>query len=149
MISDKGVPVSLDGHKIYDPNFTPLSTNPRELYRFSEFNHRGTGGDVYFGENIVTSYFEVRQALSGKSLFVGQVEVKNVLDLTDSKILKQMGIYQKKLTEVTPDGYSPAEIAKRNAIDAYTNSIANQAYSKNYSSLSITVVVILVQPITV
>ena len=49
VISDKGVPVSLDGHKIYDPNFTPLSTNPRALYRFSDFNHRPTGGDVYFG----------------------------------------------------------------------------------------------------
>lgn len=54
-------------------------------------------GDVYFGENIATSYFEVRQAVNGKSLFVGQVEVKNMLDLTDPKILKQMGIDQKKL----------------------------------------------------
>ncbi|RLZ08822.1 filamentous hemagglutinin N-terminal domain-containing protein [Acinetobacter sp. 2JN-4] len=135
IISDKGVPVSLDGHKIYDPNFAPLSTNPKAQYRFSDFNHRPTGGDVYFGENIVTSYFEVRQAVNGKSLFVGQVEVKNVLDLTDPKILKQMGIDQKKLTEIAPDGMTKSELARKDAIYAYTNSIANQAYDKGYSGI--------------
>ena len=31
IISDKGIPVTLDGHKIYDPQFTPLSTNPEQL----------------------------------------------------------------------------------------------------------------------
>ncbi|WPP80494.1 MULTISPECIES: DUF637 domain-containing protein [Acinetobacter] len=135
IISDKGIAVNLDGHKIYDPQFTPLSTNPRALYRFSDFNHRSTGGDIYFGENIATSYFEVRQAVNGKSLFVGQVEVKNMLDLTDPKILKQMGIDQKKLTEIAPDGYSNAEKAKKEAIYAYTNRIANQAYDKGYTGI--------------
>lgn len=135
IISDKGIAVNLDGHKIYDPQFNPLSTNPRALYRFSDFNHRSTSGDIYFGENIATSYFEVRQAVNGKSLFVGQVEVKNMLDLTDPKILKQMGIDQKKLTEIAPDGYSNAEKAKKEAIYAYTNRIANQAYDKGYTGI--------------
>lgn len=135
IISDKGIPVTLDGHKIYDPTYSPLSTNPYEIYRFSDKNYRPTGGDVYFGENIATSYFEVRQAVNGKSLFVGQVEVKNVLDLTDPKILKQMGIDQKKLTAVVPDGSSSLEKAKKEAIYAYTNSIANQAYDKGYTGI--------------
>lgn len=135
IISDKGIPVTLDGHKIYDPQFAPLSTNPTATYRFSDPVHRKTGGDVYFGENIVTSYFEVRQAVNGKSLFVGQVEVKNMLDLTDAKILKQMGIDQKKLSEVAPDGTTKAEINKKDAIYAYTNKIANQAYDNGYSGI--------------
>ena len=135
IISDKGIAVNLDGHKIYDPTYSPLSTNPYEIYRFSDKNYRPTGGDVYFGENIATSYFEVRQAVNGKSLFVGQVEVKNVLDLTDPKILKQMGIDQKKLTAVVPDGSSSLEKAKKEAIYAYTNSIANQAYDKGYTGI--------------
>ncbi|MFP0751947.1 DUF637 domain-containing protein [Acinetobacter baumannii] len=129
IISDKGIPVTLDGHKIYDPQFTPLSTNPGATYRFSDPTHRKTGGDVYFGENIATSYFEVRQAVNGKSLFVGQVEVKNMLDLTDPKILKQMGIDQKKLTQIVNTS------TEQDFVYAYTNKIANQAYDKGYSGI--------------
>lgn len=95
MISDKGVPVNLDRHKIYDPTYAALGSKPETQYRFSDPTHRTMDGDIYFGENIAIWYFEVRQAVSGKSLFVGQVEVENVLDLTDPKILKQMGIDQK------------------------------------------------------
>ncbi|MFC0350698.1 hypothetical protein [Undibacterium danionis] len=50
----------MDGHKIYDPNFNPLSANPSATYRLSDPAHRPTGADVYFGENVSTSYFEVR-----------------------------------------------------------------------------------------
>jgi filamentous hemagglutinin len=68
-------------------------------------------------------------------LFVGQEKLKNMLDLTDPKILKEMGIDQKKLTEAVPDGTTKAEIAKKNAIYAYTNNIANQAYAKGYTGI--------------
>ncbi|ENX35546.1 hypothetical protein F889_01215 [Acinetobacter colistiniresistens] len=68
-------------------------------------------------------------------MFVGQVEVKNMLDLTDPKVLKQMGIDQKKLMEAVPDGITKAEIAKKDAIYAYTNNIANQAYAKGYTGI--------------
>ncbi|NNP76179.1 hemagglutinin [Acinetobacter sp. Ac_3412] len=135
IISNKGVPTTLDGHKIYDPEFAPLGSNEKATYRFSDPVYRkefgGTGGDVYFGENIATSYFEVRQAIGGKSLFVGQVEVKNMLDLTDPKILKQMGIDQKKLTQKIDD----ANEAQKASIYAYTNNIANQAYAKGYTGI--------------
>ncbi|WP_228704764.1 RES domain-containing protein [Acinetobacter baumannii] len=78
---------------------------------------------------MATSYFEVRQAVNGKSLFVGQVEVKNMLDLTDPKILKQMGIDQKKLTQIVNTS------TEQDFVYAYTNKIANQAYDKGYSGI--------------
>lgn len=131
VISGKGVPTTLDGVKIYDPKHPALGSNKNVPYRFSDNVYRKTGGDVYFGENIVTSYFEVRQAVNGKSLFVGQVEVKNMLDLTDPKILKQMGIDQKKLTQKVDD----ANEAQKAAIYAYTNNISNQAYDKGYTGI--------------
>lgn len=135
IISGKGVPVNWDGVKIYDPKHPALGSYDKATYRFSDPVYRkefgGTGGDVYFGENIATSYFEVRQAIGGKSLFVGQVEVKNMLDLTDPKILKQMGIDQKKLTQKIDD----ANEAQKASIYAYTNNIANQAYGKGYTGI--------------
>lgn len=39
------------------------------------------------------------------------------------------------MAEVAPDGTTQAEINKKEAIYAYTNSIANQAYDKGYTGI--------------
>ena len=129
--SDQGVKVSIDGHKIYDPRYPAIGTNPDVTYRFSDPTYRSTGGDVYFGENLATAYFEVRQNVSGKSLFVGQVEVKNMLDLTDPTVLKNMSIDSSKLYAVASDTNNLA----KNAVYTYTNEIANQAYDAGYTGI--------------
>ncbi|MEB3792590.1 hypothetical protein [Acinetobacter sp. IK40] len=54
-----------------------------------------------------------------------------MLDLTDPKILKEMGIDQKKLTQKIDD----ANEAQKASIYAYTNNIANQAYAKGYTGI--------------
>ena len=126
-----GVEANMLGHKIYDSAYSPLSTNPEKYYRFSDNTHRPTGGDVYFGENVATSFYEVRKDLNGKSLFVGDVKVNNVLDLTDINTLKSLNIDANKLTQSTA-GLSREETDK---VYQYTNEIANQAYYKGYSGI--------------
>ena len=120
----------MDGHKIYDSNFPALSTNPSAQYRFSDPPYRSTGGDVYFGENVVTSYMEVRKNLDGKSLFVGDVRVDNILDLTDPNVLKQMNIDAAKLTARVDNP------VQQKAVYGYTNQVSNQAYDAGYNGIS-------------
>ncbi|MFD2312566.1 hypothetical protein ACFSKX_19280, partial [Microbulbifer halophilus] len=96
--SGHGSNARMDGHKIYDPSHPAISSNPKAQYRFSDPSYRSTGGDVYFGENVATSYFEVRKNVHGKSLFVGDVRVDNMLDLTDPDVLRKMNIDPEKLT---------------------------------------------------
>ncbi|EXB48754.1 hypothetical protein [Acinetobacter sp. 1000160] len=54
-----------------------------------------------------------------------------MLDLTDPKNLKEMGIDQKGLTQKIDD----ANEAQKVSIYAYTNNIANQAYAKGYMGI--------------
>lgn len=129
VVKGAGSSVDMMGHKIYDPGYSPLSTNPSAQYRFSDPTYRQTGGDVYFGENLSTSYYEVRQNVAGKSLFVGDVHVDNVLDLTDENVLNQMNIDPNKLLARVD---SPLE---QKAIYGYTNQIANQAYDAGYNGI--------------
>jgi filamentous hemagglutinin len=129
VVGGHGTDVRMDGHKIYSSAFNPLSTNPRIAYRFSDPKHRKTGGDVYFGENIVTSYFEVRQSISGKSLFVGDVRIGNILDLTDPTVLRQMNIDPVMLTARMNNPDLDSHIYD------YTNRIANQAYDTGYAGI--------------
>jgi hypothetical protein len=121
--------VRMDGHKIYDPNQPAISSNPTAQYRFSDPSFRSTGEDVYFGENVTTSYFEVRQNINGKSLFVGDVRVDNMLDLTDSNVLKQMNIDSIKLTSRVDNP------VQQKAVYEYTNRISNQAYEAGYNGI--------------
>lgn len=125
----KGKPIKMDGHKIYDSNFQPLSTNPKAQYRFSDPAFRQTGGDVYFGDSVATSYAEVRQNLAGKSLYVGEINIDNVLDLTDQGTIKMMGIDSNKLAASVN---SPIE---QKVVYAYTNKIANKAYTAGYNGI--------------
>ncbi|MFC3032174.1 hypothetical protein ACFOEE_06560 [Pseudoalteromonas fenneropenaei] len=129
VVTGEGTNVRMDGHKIYDSNFAPLSTNPMAQYRFSDPSYRSTGGDVYFGENIVTSYMEVRKNLNGKSIFVGDVELDNILDLTDPSVLKKMNIDPIKLTEKV-DSHIQQKVVYN-----YTNKISNQAYDAGYNGI--------------
>jgi hypothetical protein len=129
VVSGQGSYVRMDGHKIYDSNFPALSTNPSAQYRFSDPSYRSTGGDVYFGENVVTSYMEVRKNLDGKSLFVGEVRVDNILDLTDPKVLKQMDIDPAKLTARVDNP------VQQKAVYGYTNQVSNQAYDAGYNGI--------------
>jgi len=127
--SGKGSNTNMDGHKIYASKRSALESNPNATYRFSDPTYRSTGGDVYFGENVATSYFEVRKNLKGKSLFVGEVKVDNVLDLTDPKIIKEMNIDSKLLT--TKVG-SPLQ---QKTVYEYTTKISNQAYDTGYNGI--------------
>ncbi|SJN58281.1 Putative deoxyribonuclease RhsC [Vibrio ruber DSM 16370] len=129
VVAGHGVTVQMDGRKIYDPNFPALSTNPTAKYRFSDPAYRNTGGDVYLGENVATSYNEVRKNITGKSLYLADVKIDNVLDLTDSNILKKMNIDPKMLMS-TVDNQIQAD-----AIYGYTNQIANQAYDTGYNGI--------------
>ena len=129
VVEGAGSSVDMMGHKIYDPGFSPLSTNPSAQYRFSDPTYRQTGGDVYFGENLATSYYEVRQNVAGKSLFVGDVHVDNILDLTDEKVLDQMNIDSTKLLSRVD---SPLD---QKAVYGYTNQIANQAFDAGYNGI--------------
>lgn len=129
VVKGSGSSVDMLGHKIYDPAHPPLSTNPSAQYRFSDPTFRQTGGDVYFGENVSTSYYEVRQNVAGKSLFVGDVHVDNILDLTDENVLNQMNIDPAKLLARVD---SPLE---QKAVYGYTNEIANQAYDAGYNGI--------------
>ncbi|MBB1279395.1 RES family NAD+ phosphorylase [Pseudoalteromonas sp. SR41-1] len=119
----------MDGHKIYDSNFPALSTNPSAQYRFSDPTYRPTGEDVYFGENVVTSYVEVRKNLDGKSLFVGDVRVDNILDLTDPNVLKKMSIDPAKLAAKVDNP------VQQKTIYGYTNQISNQAFDAGYNGI--------------
>ncbi len=125
----RGSTVKMDGHKIYDPAHPPLSSNPAAQYRFSDPTYRSTGGDVYFGENIATSYYEVRKKVTGKSLFVGDVEVENVLDLTDPDVVREFGIDPSRLSERMD---SPLQ---QSSVYGYTNEISNKAYDAGYSGI--------------
>jgi hypothetical protein len=127
----QGDKVSMDGHKIYDPAYPPLSTNKDVTYRFSDPTYRPTGGDVYMGENAATSFFEVRKNINGKSLYVGQVEVKNVLDLTNPETLRVMNIDSQNLTALV-NAQTPADARKAYQ---YTNQIANQAFDAGYTGI--------------
>jgi len=129
VVEGTGSSLDIQGHKIYDPAFSPLSTNPGAQYRFSDPTYRSTGGDVYFGENLATSYYEVRQSVAGKSLFVGDVHVDNVLDLTDENVLNQMNIDSSRL-QARVD--SPID---QKAVYGYTNQIANQAFDAGYNGI--------------
>lgn len=129
--ADRGVSVSVDGHKIYDPAYPAMSTNPKETYRFSDPTYRSTGGDVYFGENLATAYLEVRQNITGKSLFVGQVEVGNMLDLTDPAVLKSMSIDSSKVSAIASD----VDAVAKSSVYSYTNQIANQAFDAGYTGI--------------
>ena len=129
VVGGHGTGVQIDGHKIYDPSYPAISTNPTAQYRFSDPSYRSTGNDVYFGENSATAYFEVRKNIKGKSLFVGEVEVDNMLDLTDPEILKQMKIDQKMLSAKVDNP------AQQKSIYGYTNEISNQAYDAGYNGI--------------
>ncbi|MCA2015846.1 DUF6531 domain-containing protein [Vibrio tritonius] len=129
IIAGHGVNVQMDGRKIYDPTFPALSSNPSATYRFSDPSYRATGGDIYLGENIVTSYNEVRKNISGKSLYVTEVNIDNVLDLTDEAILKKMNINSDMLMATVDN-----ELQQK-AIYEYTNKIANQAYDQGYNGI--------------
>jgi RES domain len=129
VIGGLGNSIRIDGHKIYDSAFLPLSTNPSAQYRFSDPTFRQTGGDVYFGENLATAYFEVKQNVNGKSLFVGDVQIKNMLDLTDSDILTKMKVDKGRLN-MRVNG--PLD---QKAIYGYTNEISNQAFSAGYNGI--------------
>lgn len=129
VVQGAGSKVDMMGHKIYDPGYSPLSTNPSAQYRFSDPTFRQTGGDVYFGENLSTSYYEVRQNVTGKSLFVGDVHVDNILDLTDENVLNQMNIDSSRLLARVDN---PLE---QKAVYGYTNEIANQAYDAGYNGI--------------
>jgi len=126
---DKGTSIKMDGHKIYDSNYSPLSSNPKAQYRFSDPTYRSTGGDIYFGENTATAYFEVRKNIHGKSLFVGDVQIDNVLDLTDTDIIKQMNIDNSKLTAKVDD------VLAQKSVYSYTNDVANKAFDSGYSGI--------------
>ncbi len=125
----KGTTAKIDGHKIYDPAFHPLSSNPSATYRYSDPTFRSTGGDVYLAENVVTSYFEVRKNIAGKSLYVGEVEIDNILDLTDPHLLDQMNIDKSKLTARADNPIQQQQVYN------YTNDISNQAYTAGYSGI--------------
>jgi filamentous hemagglutinin len=129
VVGGHGTDVRMDGHKNYSLAFNPLSTNRSEIYRFSDHHYRETGGDVYFGENIVTSYFEVRQNIAGKALFVGDVRIGNILDLTDPEVLEKMNIDHAKLTAMMNNP------KKEGHIYEYTNQIANQTYDLGYTGI--------------
>jgi hypothetical protein len=129
VVEGAGNSLYIQGHKIYDPAFSPLSTNPGAQYRFSDPTYRSTGGDVYFGENLATSYYEVRQNVAGKSLFVGDVHVDNILDLTDENVLDQMNIDSSRL-QARVD--SPID---QKTVYGYTNQIANQAFDAGYNGI--------------
>uniref|UniRef100_A0A486XTN4 RES domain-containing protein n=1 Tax=Rheinheimera sp. BAL341 TaxID=1708203 RepID=A0A486XTN4_9GAMM len=129
IVSGQGSYVRMDGHKIYDSNFPALSSNPREQYRFSDPAYRSTGGDVYFGENVVTSYMEVQKNITNKSLFVGDVRIDNILDLTDPRVLKQMNIDPAKLTTRVDNPL------QKKVVYSYTNQISNQAYDAGYNGI--------------
>lgn len=129
IVSGQGTNVQMNGHKIYDPNHPAISSNPTAQYRYSDPSFRPTGGDVYFGENVATSYFEVRKNINGKSLLVGDVRVDKMLDLTDPNVLRKMNI-------------DPAKIASRvdnpllqKSVYGYTNQISNQAYEAGYNGV--------------
>ena len=124
-----GRSVEMDGHKIYDGNFSPLSSNPSATYRFSDPDYRSTGGDVYFGENVAVSYHEVRKNIAGKSVFVGEVKVDNVLDLTDPDVAERMGIATEKLTQKVDNPM------QQKSVYGYTTEISNQAYDAGYSGI--------------
>jgi RES domain-containing protein len=126
---DKGATVNVDGHKIYDPSHPPLSSNPKAQYRFSDPTYRSTGGDVYFGENVGTAFHEVRKGIHGKSLYVGEVRVDNVLDLSDTDVVRQMNIDAAKITAKVDD------VVAQKKVYGYTNQIANQAYDAGYSGI--------------
>lgn len=127
--SGTGANVRMDAHKIYDSAFDPLSTNPSAQYRFSDPSFRNTGSDIYFGENVTTSYFEVRKNITGKSLFVGDLEIDGILDLTDTEIAKSMNVDLAKLNQKVDN---PVQQKK---VYAYTNQVANQAYDAGYKGI--------------
>jgi hypothetical protein len=124
-----GTHVKMDAHKIYDSAFDPLSTNPHAQYRFSDPSFRDTGSDIYFGENITTSYFEVRKNINGKSLFVGDLEIDGILDLTDENVARSMNVDLAKLNQKVDN---PVQQKK---VYGYTNHIANQAYAAGYKGI--------------
>lgn len=124
-----GSSIRLDGHKIYDPRFSPLGTNPSAQYRFSDPTFRSTGGDIYFGENVATSYFEVRRNVDGKSLFVGDLNLNNMLDLTDPNVLRRMNIDQGRLMARVD---SPLD---QRTVYGYTNQISNDAFAAGYNGI--------------
>lgn len=124
----RGSTTKIDGHKIYDSAFNPISSNPSATYRYSDPTFRSTGGDVYLAENIATSYFEVRKNIKGKSLYVGEVEIENILDLTDPHVLNEMGIDKTKLT-------ARVDNPIQQQVYNYTNAVSNQAYRAGYSGI--------------
>ena len=124
-----GTHVKMDAHKIYDSDFDPLSTNPRVQYRFSDPSFRNTGNDIYFGENIATSYFEVRKNIDGKSLFVGDLEIDGILDLTDENVARRMNVDLAKLKQRADNR------VQQKKVYGYTNQIANQAYAAGYKGI--------------
>jgi RES domain-containing protein len=118
------------GYRIYDTDFDPLGINAKARYRFSDPKARDTtGGDVYFGEDFSTVYAEVQQAIEGKALFVGDVRMEKILDLTDAAQLKAMNIDQDLLMARVDDKQA------QNIVYGYTNQIANQAYNEGYNGI--------------
>lgn len=129
IIPHQGSSIRMDGHKIYASKRSALGTKPDALYRFSDPSYRKTGKDVYFGENVVTAYMEVKKDLDGKSLFIGDVRVGKVLDLTDPVVLRQMNINKGTLTKQVNNDIDV------NKVYSYTNKIANQAYDAGYTGI--------------
>jgi filamentous hemagglutinin len=78
---------------------------------------------------VVTSYFEVRQNIKGKSLFVGDIRIDNMLDLTNSSVLKQMNIDPAKLTSKVDNH------VQQKVVYEYTNQISNQAFEAGYKGI--------------
>lgn len=78
---------------------------------------------------MATSYYEVRKNINGKSLYVGEVRVDNVLDLTDPDVVRKMNIDPAKLSAKVDD------VVAQKKVYGYTNKIANQAYDAGYSGI--------------
>jgi len=71
----------------------------------------------------------VRKNISGKSLFVGDLEIDGILDLTDADVAKSMNIDLAKLNKKVDN---PVQQKK---VYAYTNQVANQAYDAGYKGI--------------
>ena len=67
--------------------------------------------------------------MHGKSLYVGEARVDNILDLSDPDVVKQMNIDPAKLTARVDD------VVAQKKVYGYTNQIANQAYDAGYSGI--------------
>lgn len=80
---------------------------------------------------MITSYYEVRKNLENKSLYVGEINIDNILNLTNSDITDIMGIDYSRFTIVSNDfnRIQKAEVYK------YTNLVGNQAFDAGYNGV--------------